>query len=221
MVKLGKMRSPLNIHSNGDFRWLTFPALEAFPFLEHGFMLKPFPAQTFRRKDLLGELRSRAGLTAERLALTDQIHSSAVVVADTDRTFPRSDGLLTSHPGLALGAYSADCLLIYLIDPVRKTAGLLHAGRRGTQSRIAESAARLMASRFESDLSSCLAVFSPAIGPCCYEMDLEEENARQLRNLGLTAIIPCRTCTGCHPELFYSYRKGERENRMMGWIGIK
>ena len=221
MVKLGKMRSPLNIHSNGDFRWLTFPVLESFPFLDHGFTLKPFAAQTFRRRDLLQQLRSRAGLTAERLALTDQVHSSTVAEADTERTYPRSDGLLTSHPGIALGAYSADCLLIYLLDPIRKAVGLLHAGRRGTQSRIAENAARLLLSRFGSDPSSCLAVFSPAIGPCCYEMDLEEENTRQLRSLGLTNIIPCRTCTGCQPELFYSYRKGERGNRMMGWIGIK
>lgn len=221
MANPKQIRPTPNIHGNGDFRWITFPALEAFPSLEHGFTLKPFRAQSFRRPDLLQQLRCGAGVEANRLALTDQVHSSTVVVAGLDRTFLRSDGLLTAEPGLALGAYSGDCLLIYLFDPATQVVGILHAGRRGTESRIAEAAVHLLSSRFGSDPEACLAVFSPAIGPCCYETDLEEENARQLIGRGLTRIIPCRTCTGCHPELFYSYRKGEKANRMAGWIGIR
>lgn len=215
------MPPAFHAHGHGDSRWITFPALEGFPFLEHGFTLRPFRAQAFHRTGLLDRLRSAAGMAATRLARTDQIHSADVAPAEADRTFPRTDGLLTAEAGLALAAYSGDCLLIYLVDPIRRVAGIVHAGRKGTQSRIAEAAVRLLASRFGSDPEDCLALFSPAIGPCCYEINLEEENARQLRGLGLARIVPARTCTKCRSELFYSYRRGEKEDRMVGWIGIR
>ena len=215
------MPTAFHAHGQGDFRWITFPALESFPFLDHGFTLRPFRAQALRRTELLVRLRSATGTAATRLARTDQVHSADVAAAGADRTFARTDGLLTDAAGLALAAYSGDCLLIYLVDPIRRVAGIVHAGRKGTQSRIAETSVRLLAARFGSDPSTCLALFSPAIGPCCYETDLEEENARQLRGQDLARIVPARTCTKCHPELFYSYRRGEKEDRMVGWIGLR
>ncbi|MBT8397734.1 MAG: polyphenol oxidase family protein, partial [Gemmatimonadetes bacterium] len=45
---------------------------------------------------------------------------------------PDADGHLTSSPGVLLAVTVADCVPVFLVDPGKRVAGLLHAGWRGT-----------------------------------------------------------------------------------------
>ena len=47
-----------------------------------------------------------------------------------------ADAIVTGLKGLGVGVYTADCVPIILIDEERNIWGVVHAGWRGTLSRI-------------------------------------------------------------------------------------
>lgn len=81
------------------------------------------------------------------------------------------DGLVTDLPGPVLSVLTADCIPVYLLDPVRRVAALLHAGWRGTLAGIGPRAVELMTREYGSRPENCLAAIGPGIGPCCFEVD--------------------------------------------------
>jgi YfiH family protein len=87
------------------------------------------------------------------------------------RLVPDADGLITDRRGLALVVTAADCVPIFLYDPVRRVVGAVHAGWRGTVAGIAAKAVRAMAGRFGCGPADVHAAIGPSIGPCCYEVD--------------------------------------------------
>jgi YfiH family protein len=183
----------------------------------------------------------------ESLVVPQQVHGSQVVaVGGTHRglgatdhalSIRGDDGLVTAEPGLALIAFSSDCPLIILYDPVRHAVGLIHAGWRGTVGRIAEAGVRSMVGMVGNRPGDLIACICPSIGPCCFEVrqdvldaasggglpvdqlvvrrdgttsfDLWKSNELQLRAAGLCEdhIICSRVCTACHTDLFFSHRR--------------
>ena len=87
------------------------------------------------------------------------------------RVVPDTDALITDRRRLALVVTAADCVPIYLYDPVRRVIGVAHAGWRGTVAGIAAATVRAMAVRFGCDPAQVHAAIGPSIGPCCYEVD--------------------------------------------------
>ncbi|HPS42895.1 MAG TPA: laccase domain-containing protein [Treponemataceae bacterium] len=64
-----------------------------------------------------------------------QIHSRIVHVADSAASFigfPQGDGILTRNPDLVPSVTIADCMPIWLFDPVTGCFGVLHSGWKGT-----------------------------------------------------------------------------------------
>lgn len=106
----------------------------------------------------------------DELAVVDQRHRGRGACSDQD-ALPGVDGLLTQCRGLPLSSYYADCVPIYLLDPRRPAAGLVHAGWRGTVLRIGGRAVRGMTGAFGTRPDECLGAVGPSIGPCCYEVD--------------------------------------------------
>ena len=127
--------------------------------------------------------------------------------------------------------------MVALADPVRRTVGLAHSGRRGTVADIAGLTARAMARTYGSRAADLHAVIGPSIGPCCYEvgpevarevrralpapdaylpvresrqyLDLQTAIRTQLRRAGLAPdrIETLPCCTACRTDHFYSYRR--------------
>ena len=60
------------------------------------------------------------------------------------------DALITNDPNVCLGIYVADCCAVYLVDPRRRVAALLHAGRKGAEAGIAPAAVERMQTEFGS-----------------------------------------------------------------------
>lgn len=77
------------------------------------------------------------------------------------------DGLLTDER-IPLFALFADCVPLWLYDPVKKAGGVIHAGWRGTVAGIGLEAIGKLKSHFGSDPGNILAAIGPSIGPCCY-----------------------------------------------------
>ena len=82
----------------------------------------------------------------------------------------QTDALITDIPGIPLLMCYADCVPIFILDPVKKVIALIHSGRRGTELELTLKALFKMKKIFETNPYSCLAAVFPSVGPCCYSI---------------------------------------------------
>lgn len=187
-------------------------------------------------------LAEALGYEEKKLVLSHQTHSDMVrVVTAADargidhRDYPEADGLVTNEPGVALWVFTADCTPILLFDPVTGAVGAVHAGWRGTASKIAAKAVATMVDAFGSRPENIRAAIGPAIGACCFEtdrdvpeamldaygkaaeafitqkgekyfLDLKAFNALALQEAGVRQISVAAECTMCNCHRFWSHR---------------
>ena len=80
------------------------------------------------------------GAFPQHLVTGEQVHGTGIHrVEEGDRgrgdrkgtAIPRCDALVTGVAGVVLAAFSADCMIVYLVNPQRRVAALAHAGWRG------------------------------------------------------------------------------------------
>ncbi|MEF3305551.1 peptidoglycan editing factor PgeF [Paenibacillus sp. GYB003] len=129
------------------------------------------------RKRLADALR----VPLEAWTCGEQVHGRNVaVVRRSDRgrgllaredAIPDTDALITNEPGIWLTSFYADCVPLYVFDPVRGAVGLAHAGWKGTVLEIARHTVEAMSAAFGTKPVDVLAAIGPSIGPCCYEVD--------------------------------------------------
>ena len=114
--------------------------------------------------------RIRTSLEAEYLVSLHQVHSDTVIIATNEPVFDlEADGLVTTVPGLALSALSADCGPVLLADAKAGVIGACHAGWRGALSGIVESTVATMC-ELGATPENTTAVLGPCIGPDNYEV---------------------------------------------------
>ncbi len=144
----------------------------------------------------------------------------------------QADALITDLSGVVLTILTADCVPILLYDPVHKAIGAVHAGWRGTDSRILPKTIRAMEEEYGSRPEDLIVGIGPAIGGCCYEvgpevaerfsdypsalsycgekarLDLKEINRVQTVMAGVREenLESSVICTSCEREEFFSYR---------------
>lgn len=118
------------------------------------------------------DLLSQTGLDVSRAVYLGQVHGDIVRRVDgTVRGFVgEGDVLLTSTPGLPLSIFTADCLAVILVDPLRSLLAMAHVGWRGTVRGALQRAVRAMGEA-GAQADALWAAISPSIGPCCYEVD--------------------------------------------------
>lgn len=192
-----------------------------------------------------GLLCDSVGLNRESLVLTNQVHETKVALIDENdrgKGFSRQsdliglDGLLTVSPGVTMVTFHADCVPVFLFEPVIKAAALLHSGWRGTLKNIAADALAAMRNLPGFHAERLVAVTGPSIGRCCFEVDedvftlfnnkfkdpelytrgnsgkwhidLKEIIRRELLWEGLLKenIHDSGICTMCRRDLFFSHR---------------
>jgi YfiH family protein len=102
------------------------------------------------------------------LVLPENMTSTEITEAAAGQGY---DALVTTRPQTLLTVKTADCVPILLLDPARRVVAAVHAGWRGTVSRIAAKVVRVMHQQLGVHTSSLRAVIGPSIGRCCYEVD--------------------------------------------------
>jgi copper oxidase (laccase) domain-containing protein len=209
----------------------TFPALSALPGVVHAFTIR-VPGldvrvdreEALRRLDAVhAEIRRELGLAPRVFVTARQVHGKGVAVVDssTRECVPEADGLITADPGVCLGIYVADCCAVYLVDPRRRVAALLHAGRKGAELGIAPAAVERMQAEFGSDPADLIAQLSPCIRPPHFETDFAALIVSQLQQAGVRDIHDCGISTASHPERYYSYRQEMgRTGRMLALLAL-
>lgn len=189
-------------------------------------------------------------------SLAGQVHGNEVLVIRSEKqiaahdSLPNADSIISNLPGLTIAMFFADCLPVYFWDPVTRSAGLAHAGWRGTLAGVSSGTVAALQREFQVNPKNLRVAIGPSIGPCCFEVledvaldfqsrfenevvlqkenryriNLWKANMIQLREKGVEAlnIEMAGKCTSCQPELYYSYRRDKGETgRMAGVIKLK
>ena len=212
----------------------TFPAMERHAALcAHAFLgrVPGVDVATEDRAEALARLddahrqaRREAGLGDWPLATAAQVHGRELAVLTTvpDAPVPGVDGLLTDRPGLILGIYVADCGPVFLLDPVRRAIGLVHAGKKGTALGIVPAAIAAMTAHFGSRPADLVFQLGPCIRPPHYEVDFAADLLAQARRAGVTAVHDCGRDTAADPARYYSYRMERgRTGRMLALLALR
>ena len=222
---------------------ITASPLLKYDWLKHGCTTRLFSTPSTSRDTEFGLLLEQLKPSVHTLICAQQKHTNNVAIVDNQHLeqvkdgrfcFPNTDGMISNQPGVSLVIMTADCAPIFLIDPVTKTIGLVHAGWKGTYSRIVQKAVSAMVTAFGSDVNHIQAWIGPMAHGCCYEvsedmirefrtefkdgiitspkserhLDLVGVNRMQMLESGLTElnIHSSNVCTIHNSDRFYSYR---------------
>jgi len=132
------------------------------------------------------------------------------------------DGLMTNMPGQLLAIYVADCAAIYLADPVTRSIGLLHSGKKGTEGNILREAVARMTELYRTRPSDLVCVVSPCIRPPDYDIDFAATIREQASELGIVNFHDSCQNTASDLTVHYSYRieKGQT-GRMLALLALR
>lgn len=151
--------------------------------------LSPVALHVFTTRDLpLGanegpwtEIARALGTT--HLVRLRQVHGADVVVLRRGephrarRERERADILVSNDPFVTIAVQAADCVPLLLADPVTGAVAAAHAGWRGLAARVPEHAVLALADAFGARASDLIVAIGPSIGPCCYEVGPELDEA--------------------------------------------
>jgi len=184
----------------------TFAPLTRIPFINHAFTLRT--SDDTKADDFETRALTTLGFASDRFASAEQTHGSGVatVFETTGERVPMVDALVTAVKNLPLVIRCADCAAVFIVDRRTPAIGLVHSGKKGTLANIVGNALAMMTQRYGTNPGDCLALISPSIGPCHYEMDIWSAVDGQLREAGVHDIHNPRVCTACHLDRYFSYR---------------
>lgn len=126
------------------------------------------------------QIADQFNFTPDSFVFASQVHGSQVaIVKEADRSkgaFDRAsylcdvDAMITNLPGICLVTQAADCVPILFFDPKKKVIGAVHAGWKGTVSKIPAEMVKAFVSEFKSNPTDIVVGVGPSIGSCCYEV---------------------------------------------------
>lgn len=199
--------------------------------------------------------RVQARFHVELRSLAVQVHGNAVLALKPEDSLPdpghlpEADAILSNRPGLTIPMFFADCLPVFLWDPLCKAGGLAHAGWRSTLQDVGPLSVDVLCDQFGCKPENLLAAFGPSIGPCCFEVgpevadpfqrkfgkevvfqknkklfvDLWKANHHALMKKGVNGgnMELAGECTFCRRDLYFSYRRDKgKTGRMAGALKI-
>ena len=175
--------------------YLVCEKLEEVPFISHGFSTRKggvsegiFDSMnlSFTRGDDEDAVRENfrrmakvIGVAEDSLVFAKQTHTTNVrVVTEEDRgkgitkalDYDDIDGLITNVPGLCLTTFYADCVPLFVVDPIHKAIGLSHSGWRGTVAKMGQVTLEQMKETFGTEAKDVIVAIGPSICQSCYEV---------------------------------------------------
>ncbi len=184
--------------------YLSFAALEKSGMVKHGFSTRYGGVSTgcyasmnlsFTRGDdpehvqeNYRRMASALQVDVHKMVTSWQSHTVQVRQVTTEdlgkgiwkeRDYRDTDGLITNIPGITLVTFYADCVPLYLLDPVHKAIGLSHSGWRGTVNRMGFHTLSAMEKAFGTRPEEVIACIGPSICKSCFEVGEEVVEAFQ------------------------------------------
>jgi len=202
-----------------------------------------------RRYDQSAEIRDRWGALRQELGfgglvVARQVHGTEVLwhrSVDGVSVVAGGDGHATNQPGILLAVTLADCIPIYVFDPVAKAVALLHSGWRGSAAGILKAGVAALEQGAGSAVENLVVHCGVGICGTCYEvgpevltacgatvvhgesgyLDLRSVIRQQAEALGVAEVSTSRHCSAHENHTFFSHRRsGGRDGRMVAYLGI-
>lgn len=129
------------------------------------------------------KLASAFQIPTENFLVLNQVHGDNIFVIKPHGDYYSShealnyDAIVTNRTNLAICIKTADCVPVFIVDPVKKVIAAAHAGWRGSALGISAKVVRLMQNQYGSKPADILAAIGPSIGLCCYEVDATAADA--------------------------------------------
>ena len=186
----------------GGVPYLSFKALEDTGMVINGFSTRLGGASkgrfatmnfSYSRKDDPADvlenftrMADALGVERDRMVVSYQTHTTNVrrVTREDEgkgvireRDYRDVDGLITDVPRITLVTFYADCVPLYLVDPVHHAIGLSHSGWRGTVRRMGQVTMDAMKEAFGTRPEDVTACIGPSICRDCFEVGEEVAEA--------------------------------------------
>ncbi|MGL5151864.1 MAG: peptidoglycan editing factor PgeF [Clostridium sp.] len=174
----------------------------------------------------------------DKIIYTSQVHSNKVIqYTGDDISDVECDGIITKIKNIGIGAFSADCVPIILINEEKEIVCSLHSGWKGTIKSIVKEALINMEEQFGCNNKNTIAYIGAHNRVCCYEVsdelkvkfidetNIKEDTLFEGMNLNLEKVIENHMkeagikegniyylplCTFCSKDIkLHSYRKSE------------
>lgn len=179
----------MKFHEAGALRYYSFDLFDQYDiphglFTRHG-GVSPAPWYSLNLGGTVGDTRDHVIENRRRIfrvfdrpvgSIFDswQVHGHEVLCAEEPRPLDdlhqKGDAILTNRREITLFMRFADCVPVFLFDPVKRVIGIVHAGWRGTVERAAAAAVERMSSRYGSRPADLLAGIGPSICVNHYEI---------------------------------------------------
>jgi hypothetical protein len=194
----------------------------------------------------------KKGINPDFLISAEIVHGSSIEIVsarDSNKVIAGVDGLLTNEKNIFLAVTVADCLPIFLYEPVKNVFGIMHAGWRGLEKDIAGVAVNKMKSVFSCKPEDILIGIGPGICQKDFEvggevaekfieypeailredkkifLDLKKIAAQQFLRQGVAKnnIEISFECVFELPDKYFSYRREKSKDieAMAAVIGIR
>lgn len=200
-----------------DTPYLSFPVLEKYEFVKHGFSTRLGGVSEgiyeslnlgFGRGDSDENVRTNyericksIGVDSKSVVMSDQVHKTVlrkVGIEDTGKGLYRQkdykevDGIYTNETGITLVTAYADCVPLYFVDPVKKAIALSHAGWRGSIGKIGPKTVETLQKEYDSKKEDIVVVIGPSICQECYEVseDVADEFKKEIASESWNDIVP-------------------------------
>lgn len=180
---------------NKEMAYFTFDGLEQTGIVEHFFSTRyggvsdghlyslNFSYSQGDAEENVDENYRRAaahlGMTSCDIVCSQQTHTTNVrrvtaadkgkgVVTKQDHT--DIDGLITNEKGIILATFYADCVPLFIVDPVNQAIGLSHSGWRGTVAKMGKVTLDRMRAEYGTKPEDVRVAIAPSICQGCYEV---------------------------------------------------
>lgn len=169
-----------------------------------------------------------------------QMHGNvAVRVASPSSRVLEADTLVTDTKGLTLTIRFADCQAAVIVHPRDRIVCLVHAGWRGVRAKAMTSAYDMLRAEWNVHASDTFVGLAPSLCTTCSDftdpateapelkdffhgttIDLRAALDDELHGIGVPKerILRLPDCTRCHPDLYWTYRGGDREKVQQGFV---
>ena len=191
------------------------------------------------------------GFQLDDLALPRQVHSDNVLWMHEAGRPEATDAVITDQPGLPVCVKTADCIPVLLYDTRQRIVAAVHAGWRGTVSRIVQKTVRQMHPLDPKDLHAIIGPgislqqfevgdevyeaffaagfpmeriarrFPSSNGKEAWHIDLWDANRFLLQELGVDDIFVEGTCTRTSEDFYSARRETINTGRNYNGIVIK
>ncbi len=194
--------STIKINKEASTPYLYYEELAKLPFIKHGFSTRLGGVSTdvftslnlsFSRGDEEESVKinykrilQALDMADTSLMFSDQVHNTEIYqVVEEDECLSKDfekhlegiDGLITNVPNVTLITSYADCVPLYIIDPVHKAIGLSHSGWKGTVNKIGKKTIEAMAQAYGTKPGDVICAIGPSICFDCYEISEDVANA--------------------------------------------